>query len=122
MLSKIRKTTGYSSYESLGLILWVMLCAAGLIAGVPFIFVLLAAAAGLLTWDWLLERGSVMLGKHVQTDTRHWRVVFLTVGAGLALAVIGSLVRFRLSFMIMVILVLAAFAGFDRLVRYLRNG
>ncbi len=122
MLSKIRKTTGYSNYESLCLILWVMLFAAGLIAGVPFIFIILAAAAGLLTWDWLLERGSVMPGKHMQTDTRHWRVVFLTVGAGLALAVIGSLVRFRLSFMIMVILVLAAFAGFDRLVRYLRNG
>ncbi len=106
---------------AIGLIIWVILCTAGVLIRLSPIVMIVLAAAGLLAWDWLLERAKSKPGSGSQAETGHWRAVLAAVAGGTVLAILGTSLNLRLPFIIVVLFVLAAFAGVDRLVVFLKK-
>jgi hypothetical protein len=103
----------------------VFLAGAGKLAGAPAFLMIPGAAAALAAWDLQELDRSIQGGSPSETvrqfEKNHIRALTIALGAGVVMAVTGSLITLQVPFVIFIGLVLLNLYSLDRVFRYLRN-
>ena len=114
-----------SSLPLLCLLATMGLAVTGSLTGSPASLMIFGSAAALAAWDLLFldvaVAGDSPGGQTRQFETRHLQSLALALGSGLLAAFLGSLLRLRLPFVMLIFFIALAVFGLERVWGYVKK-